>query len=79
MLVMKMTIKTITNQNPNWKAVTHEEIEDEMSFILKHGRKIKQLEAHQNDPKLKFESLKMRISGRFDEIIGLDKSTGIFN
>ena len=46
---MKLTIKIMTNQNPNWKAVIHEEIEDTLSYFLKYEGKIKQLEAQQNE------------------------------
>ena len=33
----------------NWKPKTYDEIEDAISYFLKHGGKIKQLEAQQNE------------------------------
>ena len=37
------------NRNTNRKPKTHDEIEDAISSFLKHGGKIKQLEAQQNE------------------------------
>ena len=42
------------NQNPNWKTEIQVEFEDAVSNFLKHEGIIKQLEALQNDHKLKF-------------------------
>ncbi len=76
---MKLTTKTMKNRNTNWKPKTHDEIEDAISSFLKHGGKIKQLEAQQPAPKLIFDSLEHEDWRMVCEITGIDKSTGMLN
>ncbi len=75
---MKLTTKTMKNRNTNRKPKTHDEIEDAISSFLKHGGKIKQLEAQQNET-LNLDSIGSEDWKIVCKITGIDKSTRMLN
>ena len=75
---MKLTTKNMMKRNKNWKPKTHDEIEDAISYFLKQGGKIKQLEAPQNET-LSFDSIESEDWKTVCKITGIDKSARVLN